>query len=364
MSNDEQWMSLAIQLAKATAGQTSPNPMVGAVVVKENRLLGSGAHLRAGTPHAEVHALRMAGEEAQGSTIFVTLEPCNHFGRTPPCTEKIIECGVKRVVIGSGDPDKLVAGKGIARLKEAGIEVVEGVLEQECLQLNEAYFYHRRTGMPFVTLKTATTLDGKIATANGDSRWITGEESRAFVHQLRHEQDAILVGANTVIADDPELTTRLPQGDGIHPVRVILDSKLRTPITAKILDISKASTWIFTTDDKDLFKEAAFQEAGVQVISTGRGPKVDITKVLEILGEKGILSLMVEGGSQINASMLRGNHVHKVIAFLAPKFLGGISSPSSIGGESPEKMSEALSLHRVSWNQYGQDVCVTGYLSG
>ncbi|WP_255724506.1 bifunctional diaminohydroxyphosphoribosylaminopyrimidine deaminase/5-amino-6-(5-phosphoribosylamino)uracil reductase RibD [Shimazuella soli] len=354
-------MNLAIQLAKATTGQTSPNPMVGAVVVKDNRLLGTGAHLKAGTPHAEVHALNMAADEAKGSTIYVTLEPCNHFGRTPPCTEKIIECGVKRVVIGSGDPDSLVAGKGVARLKEAGIEVLEGVKKQECLQLNEAYFHHRKTGKPFVTLKTATTLDGKIATKNDDSRWITGVESRAFVHQLRHEQDAILVGANTVIADDPELTTRLPEGNGIHPVRIILDSTLRTPITAKILNTTKAPTWIFTTDAKDPFKEAAFQEAGVHVYSTGSDPRVSIEQMLKILGSKGILSLLVEGGSEVNAAMLRGNHVNKFVAFLAPKLLGGVESPSSIGGEGPDKMAEAIPLHQVSWKQYGEDLCIIGY---
>jgi diaminohydroxyphosphoribosylaminopyrimidine deaminase/5-amino-6-(5-phosphoribosylamino)uracil reductase len=355
-------MSLAIQLAKATAGQTSPNPMVGAVVVKENRLLGSGAHLRAGTPHAEVHALNMAGKEAVGSTIYVTLEPCNHFGRTPPCTEKIIESGVKRVVIGSGDPDHLVAGRGIARLKEAGIEVLEGVHTSECLQLNEAYFHHRRTGLPFVTLKTATTLDGKIATDSGDSRWITGVESRRYVHQLRHENDAILVGANTVVADDPELTTRLPQGYGIHPVRIVLDSRLRIPITSKLLNTLQVPTLIFTTEAKDSFKEAAFQEAGVEIHTTG-GSRVDINEVLKILGKKGILSLLVEGGSEVNAAMLKGNHVQKVISFLAPKILGGKKSPSSIGGASPEKMAEALALHRISWKQYGDDLCVTGYIT-
>jgi diaminohydroxyphosphoribosylaminopyrimidine deaminase/5-amino-6-(5-phosphoribosylamino)uracil reductase len=363
VGNHEHWMNLAVQLAKATAGQTSPNPMVGAVVVKENRLIGTGAHLRAGTPHAEVHALRMAGEEAKGSTIYVTLEPCNHYGRTPPCTEKIIESGVRRVVIGSGDPDPLVAGKGIKRLKEAGIEVIEDISAQDCIDLNEAYFYHRKTGMPFVTLKTATTLDGKIATQNGDSRWITGVESRAYVHQLRHEQDAILVGANTVIADDPELTARLPDGNGNHPIRIILDSTLRTPLTAKILNTTQADTWIFTTDARDAFKEAAFQEAGVQVYSTGSDSKVNMEQMLKILGSKGILSLLVEGGGEVNAAMLRGNYIHKIIAFLAPKLLGGAASPSSIGGVSPAKMAEALRLHRISWKQYGEDLCVTGYLT-
>jgi diaminohydroxyphosphoribosylaminopyrimidine deaminase/5-amino-6-(5-phosphoribosylamino)uracil reductase len=360
VKNHEHWMRLAVQLAQGTVGQTSPNPMVGAVVIKDNQLLGTGAHLRAGTPHAEVHALNMAGDDAKDSTVYVTLEPCNHYGRTPPCTEKIIDYGVHRVIVGSGDPDVLVAGKGIARLKEAGLEVIEGVLLAECLQLNEAYFHHRKTGFPFITLKTATTLDGKIATESGDSRWITGGESRAYVHQLRHEHDAILVGVGTVLADDPSLNTRLPDG-GINPIRIVLDSTLRTPLTNKITDTTIAPTWIFTTDDRDLAKEAKLLQKGVQIFSTGSGPRVDIEQVLNILGQKGILSLLVEGGSEVNAAILKGGYVQKVISFIAPKLLGGEHCPSSIGGISPAKMAEALVLHRVSWKQFGEDLCITGY---
>jgi diaminohydroxyphosphoribosylaminopyrimidine deaminase/5-amino-6-(5-phosphoribosylamino)uracil reductase len=362
VEHHEQWMKLALQLAQATAGQTSPNPMVGAVVVKNNRLLGSGAHLQAGTPHAEVHALTMAGDEAKGSTIYVTLEPCNHHGRTPPCTEKIIASGVVRVVIGSGDPDELVAGQGIKRLRAAGIEVIEGVCAEACLQLNEAYFHHRCTGLPFVTLKTATTLDGKIATESGDSRWITGEASRAYVHRLRHQSDAILVGVQTVLADNPALTTRLPEGAGLHPVRIVVDSRLRTPLTASIVDTSVAPTWIFTTDEADKTKAEKLRAAGVKVISTGAGSRVNLDIMLQRLGSDGILSLLVEGGSQINAAMLHGNHVQKVISFLAPKLLGGVASPSAVAGESPAKMADAWELKRVSWQQFGDDLCVTGYL--
>lgn len=361
MKNHEYWMGLALDLANSTAGQTSPNPMVGAVVVKNNQLLGSGAHLRAGTPHAEVHALQMAGEEAEGSTIYVTLEPCNHFGRTPPCTEKIIASGVKQVVVGSGDPDKLVAGRGIARLREAGLIIIENVLSSECLKLNEAYFHHRKTGLPFVTLKTATTLDGKIATKSGDSRWITNEASRAYVHQLRHEHDAILVGIGTVLADDPELTTRTLDG-GLSPTRIVLDSKLRIPLTSKLLQTDIAPTWIFTSEEHDEKKRATLVKRGVEVFVTGAGEKVNLEKVLRVLGENGVLSLLIEGGSEVNAAMLAGDYVQKIITFIAPKILGGIDSPSAIGGESPSKMAEAKQIHRVSWQQFGEDFCMTGYL--
>lgn len=361
MGRHEDWMRLAIQLAKAAEGQTAPNPMVGAVAVKEGRIIGSGAHLKAGTPHAEVHCLQMAGDEAKGCTLYVTLEPCNHYGRTPPCTENILQSGVKQVVIGSVDPDPQVSGSGIKRLRAAGVEVIQGVLESECLKMNEAYFHHRKTGKPFVTLKTATTLDGKIATATGDSRWITGEASRQYVHQLRHRHDAILVGVGTVLADNPRLTTRLETG-GIHPLRVIVDSYLRTPLDAAVVDTSEAATWIFTTAQRDREKEKRLLEKGVQVISTGAGPRVDWEVLLQFLGRKGILSLLVEGGGEVNASLLKEQQVQKVIAFIAPKLLGGKWSPTSIEGESPAKMAEAWTLRDIDVQRFGEDICMTGYL--
>ncbi|SEN20390.1 bifunctional diaminohydroxyphosphoribosylaminopyrimidine deaminase/5-amino-6-(5-phosphoribosylamino)uracil reductase RibD [Lihuaxuella thermophila] len=362
MRRHEDWMRLAYELAKAAEGQTAPNPMVGAVAVKEGRLIGSGSHLKAGTPHAEVHALNMAGTEARGCTLYVTLEPCNHYGRTPPCTEKIIECGVKTVVVGSIDPDSKVSGKGIARLREAGIEVIQGVLEPECLKLNEAYFHHRQTGKPFVTLKTAMTLDGKIATESGDSRWITGEESRRYVHVLRHRHDAILAGIGTVLADNPRLTTRLETG-GSHPLRVIVDSRLRIPLDAAVLDTSEAPTWVFTTDQQDPTKEKQLREKGVEVISTGPGPRVDWETVLRRLGEKGVLSLLVEGGGEVNASLLAEKRVQKVIAFIAPKLIGGRNSPTPVEGKSPQKMEDAFTLREISMERYGDDFCITGYLT-
>jgi len=361
MRTHEDWMRLACQLAGATRGQTSPNPVVGAVVVKEGQLIGSGVHLRAGTPHAEAHAIQMAGDAAQGSTLYVTLEPCNHHGRTPPCTEAIIRSGVKAVYVGALDPDERVSGGGITRLREAGIEVQVGVLQGECEKLNEEYFFHRRTGQPFVTLKMAMTLDGKIATPTGDSRWITGEASRRFVHELRHRSDAILVGVGTVIADNPILTTRL-DGGGKNPLRVIMDSRLRTPLDAAITDTHVAPTLIFTTDQKDPDKERALTARGVQVISTGRGPRVSWEEVLKRLGDRGILSLLVEGGGEVNASLIAEGHVNKVIAFFAPKILGGKESPTSVEGTGPLRMAEAKTLKNVSVERFGEDICISGYL--
>lgn len=361
MREHENWMRLACQLARATQGQTSPNPVVGAVLVKEGQLIGSGVHLRAGTPHAEIHALNMAKGLAKGSTLYVTLEPCNHYGRTSPCTNAIIQSGVKKVVVGVRDPDQRVSGDGINRLREAGIEVLEGVLQSECEQLNEEYFYHRRTGKPFVTLKMAMTLDGKIATCSGDSRWITGEESRRFVHELRHRSDAILVGIGTVIADNPQLTTRL-DGGGKNPLRVVVDSRLRTPLDAVITNTKVASTLIFTTDQKDPDKEREFIARGVQVISTGSGPRVSWEVVLRHLGDLGIVSLLVEGGGEVNASLIAEDHVNAVIAFFAPKILGGKESPTSVEGANPLRMADAKVLKSVTVQRFGEDICIRGYL--
>ncbi|MBA4543088.1 MULTISPECIES: bifunctional diaminohydroxyphosphoribosylaminopyrimidine deaminase/5-amino-6-(5-phosphoribosylamino)uracil reductase RibD [Thermoactinomyces] len=362
METHEHWMKLAVNLARSAEGQTSPNPMVGAVAVKNGRMVGVGTHLRAGTPHAEVHALNMAGEEAKGATLYVTLEPCNHFGRTPPCTEKIIEYGISKVVIGSLDPDPRVSGQGIARLREAGIEVVSGVLEQECLRMNEAYFHHRRTGKPFVALKMATTLDGKIATENGDSRWVTGEKARARVHDLRRRYDAILVGSGTVLADNPRLTVRLGGEAANHPLRVIVDSTLRTPPDALVTDVAEAPTWIFTTERKDPKAEKRLSEKGVRVITAGRGPRVDLDAMLAFLGEQGILSLLVEGGGEINASFLSGGHVQKVITFLAPKLLGGKDSRSAIAGSNPQRMADAVRLRDLDIERIGEDFLIMGYV--
>lgn len=359
LTEDERWMELALRLAEAARGQTSPNPLVGAVVVKDGQLLGSGAHLKAGTPHAEVHALEQAGKSAKGSTLYVTLEPCNHYGRTPPCTERTISSGVRRVVVGSTDPDPLVSGKGVQRLREAGLSVKTGVLADRCTRLNEAYFHHRRTGFPFVTLKAAVTLDGKTATSDGDSRWVTGEAAREEVHRLRHQYDAVLVGSGTALHDRPQLTVRLP-GGGKNPLRVVVDSRLRMPLNSPLADVESASTWVFCTDEADSGREAALTARGVRVYRTGAGSRVKLESVFRRLGREGIVSVLTESGGELNASLLREGWVNKVMFFIAPKILGGRDSLTAVGGTTVDQMKDALLLEDVSVDLFGRDICVTG----
>lgn len=354
-------MRLAIQQAELGRGQTSPNPLVGSVVVKGDQIVGMGAHLRAGTPHAEVHALAIAGPRAEGATIYVTLEPCNHTGRTGPCTEAILKSGIRRVVIGMLDPDEQVAGRGMTRLQEAGLEVVAGVLETDCRDLNTAYIHHRLTKQPFVTLKMAMTLDGKIATASGDSKWVTNPQSRAYGHQLRQQMDAILVGIDTVISDDPELTVRLPEIlEPSNPIRVVLDSRLRIPHTSKLLDLMVADTWIFTTEQHDPESKKQLEAKGVKVWVTSGSKRVNVSEMLTILGGEGVLSLLVEGGSEVHASFIQESLAQEVCAFIAPKILGGLQSRSAVGGESPVQMSEAIDLVEISIQRFGDDLCVRG----
>ncbi|MFY0543926.1 bifunctional diaminohydroxyphosphoribosylaminopyrimidine deaminase/5-amino-6-(5-phosphoribosylamino)uracil reductase RibD [Brevibacillus sp. H7] len=361
--NDIHYMSLALQLAKGTAGQTSPNPMVGAVVVKDGIIVGMGAHLRAGEPHAEVHALRMAGEKAKGAVIYVTLEPCSHHGRTPPCVDAVIAAGISRVVIAVLDPNPLVAGRGAARLREAGLEVTVGVLEAEARRVNEVFFHYITTGRPFVTVKTASTLDGKIATQTGHSRWITGEEARKQVHELRRQHDAILVGVNTVIADDPALTVRLDQAEtGKQPVRVILDTHLRIPLTARVVSDEKAPTWIFTAQQASLEKKAALAAKGVQVISLEAEKKLPIEQVLATLGQRGITSLLVEGGAAVNGAFLQAQAIQKIISYVSMKLVGGGSAPTPIGGTGIDLMGDAVLLRDMELEQVGErDIRISGY---
>ncbi|MFD1427815.1 bifunctional diaminohydroxyphosphoribosylaminopyrimidine deaminase/5-amino-6-(5-phosphoribosylamino)uracil reductase RibD [Kroppenstedtia sanguinis] len=358
-TEEERWMELALRLAEAARGQTSPNPLVGAVVVKDGQLLGAGAHLKAGTPHAEVHALEQAGKAAEGSTLYVTLEPCNHEGRTPPCTERLIASGVRQVVVGSTDPDPLVSGRGVQRLREAGLSVKTEVLADRCIRLNEAYFHHRRTGFPFVTLKAAVTLDGKTATSAGDSRWVTGEASREEVHRLRHQHDAVLIGSGTAWHDRPQLTVRLP-GGGKNPLRVVVDSQLRIPLNSPLAEVKSAFTWVFCTDEADPGREAALTAQGIRVFRTGAGSQVKLASVFRRLGQEGIVSVLTESGGELNASLLREGWVNRVMFFIAPKILGGRDSLTAVEGAPVAQMKEALSLEDVSVDLFGQDICVTG----
>jgi diaminohydroxyphosphoribosylaminopyrimidine deaminase / 5-amino-6-(5-phosphoribosylamino)uracil reductase len=361
MEHDARYMSLALELARSAAGQTSPNPLVGAVVVKDGEVVGMGAHLKAGQPHAEVHALRMAGERAKGATLYVTLEPCSHYGRTPPCADAVIQAGISRVVVAVLDPNPLVAGQGVSRLIAAGVEVTVGIGETEARRLNEVFFHYITTRRPFVTVKTASTLDGKIATVTGHSRWITGEEARGQVHELRRRHDAILVGVGTVIADDPELTARTAgTATGRQPVRVILDRRLRTPLDARVVNDGKALTWIVTSAEAPAEKRAALEERGVTVLVPD-GP-VTVERVLDELGARGITSLLVEGGAEVNGSFLRARAVQKIVAYLSMKLVGGAGAPTPFGGPGLERMDEAVPLTDVEWEQVGpHDLRITGY---
>jgi diaminohydroxyphosphoribosylaminopyrimidine deaminase / 5-amino-6-(5-phosphoribosylamino)uracil reductase len=359
--NDQEYMKLALNLAAMAKGRTNPNPLVGAVLVKDGRIIGQGAHLKAGEPHAEVHAFRMAGDAAEGATLYVTLEPCSHHGRTPPCAELVVRSKVKRVVVAMTDPNPLVAGRGLKLLEDAGIEVTVGVLEDEAKRLNERFIHNFTSRRPFVVVKTAMTLDGKIAAHTGDSRWITGPESRERVHKLRDEVDGILVGIGTVLADDPELTTRLPEG-GRNPIRIILDSGLRTPEEARVLNVAEAQSWIVTAEGADPEKAERLRERGVEVFAVARGAKgLDLDAVLKALFEKGITHLLVEGGASVNGEFLKAGLINKIMAFIAPKLVGGADAPTPYGGEGFAKMADAVQLTGITMEQFGDDICLTGY---
>jgi diaminohydroxyphosphoribosylaminopyrimidine deaminase/5-amino-6-(5-phosphoribosylamino)uracil reductase len=359
----EHYMRLALELAARARGRTTPNPLVGAVIVRDGKIIGQGYHQKAGTPHAEVHALREAGDMARGSTMYVTLEPCSHYGRTPPCSKAVIESGVAGVYVAMQDPNPKVAGRGIQQLKDAGIKVEVGILEEEARRLNEIFIKYITTKRPFVLLKTAMTLDGKIAARTGHARWVTGPEARDKVHRIRDEYDAILVGVNTVIADDPELTCRLPGGGGHDPVRVILDSRARTPLTARVLQPeSPAATVIVTTDAAPPENAAALKAAGAEIITvSNRDGRVDLPELLAELGRREITSLLVEGGAEVSAAFLDGALVDKVLWFVAPKIVGGRDAPGPVGGTGRERMDEALVLRDISWEQNGSDIYVEGY---
>jgi diaminohydroxyphosphoribosylaminopyrimidine deaminase/5-amino-6-(5-phosphoribosylamino)uracil reductase len=362
LSLDEKYMRTALQLAAKAKGRTSPNPMVGSLVVKAGKVVSRGFHRKAGEAHAEAMALAKAGKAAQGATLYVTLEPCSHTGkRTPPCTPLVIQSGVKRVVVAMIDPNPRVSGGGIRSLQTAGIEVVTGVLEAEARRLNEAFIKHITTGMPFVLLKIAQTLDGKIATASGESKWITGEKAREEGQRLRNAHDAILVGINTVLADDPALTTRTP--DGRDPVRVIVDSHLRIPLHAKVLtQESQARTIIATLASAPQNKMKRLRNAGGEVLSVkSTQGRVDLRDLMRKLGKMGIMSVLIEGGAEINASALKAGIVDKVVIFIAPLLMTGKDSLCSIGGVSPLKLGHAVKLSNVTSRFIGQDLMITGY---
>ena len=363
--DDIAFMQAALELAARGRGFTSPNPMVGAVVVKQGRVVGRGYHHAAGQAHAEVNALLEAGGSARGATLYVTLEPCNHQGRTPPCTDRVIEAGIRRVVVAMEDPNPDVAGGGIPRLKEAGLKVDVGVCAREALALNEAFVKFVRTKRPFVILKCAATLDGRIATRTGDARWVSSEESRCYVHRLRHAVDGIMVGIGTVRCDDPSLTARLPDMKGRDPIRIILDTRLTIPEEAKVLRLeSESDTIIVSGENAEPFRRDALMARGAQVIATpldGDG-RIDLNALMRHLGAIQITSLLIEGGAKVIASALSARIVDKINFFYAPKILGGDDGVPICRGPGPERMDGCLAVERLGVHRFGPDVMIEGYL--
>lgn len=364
MGNDDlYYMQRALELAELGLGRTSPNPAVGAVIVKDGVIVGEGYHQKAGTPHAEIHALRQAGELARGADIYVTLEPCSHYGKTPPCANALIEAGIKRVVAAVLDPNPLVAGQGMEILKRAGIETQVGVLEEPARKLNEAFFKFITIQRPFVAIKTAMTLDGKIATRQGNSRWITSAEARKYVHQLRNRYDAIMVGIGTVLADDPMLNTRLDDPAARDPVRVIIDGQLYLPLNSQIAKTSyKQPTLVYTSRNADRQRENALKEQGLEIIRVGGTENnLDLGQVMDDLGKRGLISILVEGGAGLNASLLEQKLVDKLYWFIAPKIIGSHQAPGPVAGTGAAAMDEAILLYDIEQQQIGNDLLIKAY---
>lgn len=360
LSYDEKYMRLAMQLAGNAIGRTSPNPLVGAVIVKDNRVVGCGWHRKAGTPHAEVHALNQAGELAQGADVYVTLEPCAHYGKTPPCAKALVEVKVKNVYGGLLDVNPKVAGKGFKILEDAGIHVEYGFLQDELRKQNEVFFKWIEHKKPFVVLKAAMTLDGKIATATGQSKWITNETSRAYGYKLRDIYDGIMVGINTVIEDNPMLTARVDGGK--NPIRIVVDSSLKIDINANVVQDKSAKTIIATTDkaDKDKILKLQAQDVDVIVVDKDKNDKVDIEKLLDILGQQNICSILVEGGATLSGSFVAKKLVDKVYFFIAPKIIGGKEAKTPVAGTGILNLQEALTLKDIQIEKLEEDILIIG----
>jgi diaminohydroxyphosphoribosylaminopyrimidine deaminase/5-amino-6-(5-phosphoribosylamino)uracil reductase len=353
VSVDERYMKRALQLARRGRGKVSPNPMVGAVIVRSGRIIAEGYHREFGGDHAEIDAIKNASGSVRGATIYVNLEPCCHWGKTPPCVDTLIERRIKRVVIGTLDPHRLVNGRGIQILRDHGIKVVVGVLEQEARELNEIYFHNIRTGLPFITIKYAQSLDGKIDTSRGDSHWISSEASRRFAHRLRAQHDAILVGIGTVLADDPLLTVRLVKGR--NPLRIVLDSRLRIPRNAQVLQ-GEGGTLIVTTDLHDKKKVETIQKRGKEILVTHRGNdrRVALRPLMELLAARGISSILIEGGKKVNTSLLQESLVNRMVVITAPLVLG--KGKEGIGDLGIADLEEAIRPSTYTVSRVGEDV--------
>ena len=360
---DVRHMRSALELAAGGTGWVSPNPLVGCVIVNSGEVVGRGYHQRFGGPHAEVHALREAGNRAKGAVLYVTLEPCCHTGKTPPCVDAILQARLGRVVAAMRDPNPRVDGGGLSRLESAGVEVTVGVCEAEAQRLNEAFIKHIITRRPFVTSKSAITLDGKIATRSGASRWITGEAARAAGHQLRHANDAILVGIGTAVQDDPQLTARLPGQPGANPLRIVVDSTLRLSPGAQVADVTaERRTLIATTERAEGAKVKTLEARGVEVIrlpACGDG-RVNLDALYAVLGGRGIASILVEGGAVLTAALLRQRLIDKMVFFVAPKIIGG-DGVSAFGPCGIDTMEQALSLRDLTSRKVGDDLMLQAY---
>jgi len=368
LARPKDFMECALSLAGLALGYTSPNPAVGAVLVRDGLVVGFGHTQPPGSVHAEVMALRQAGSRAKGATMYVTLEPCCHHGRTPPCTQAIIDAGIAEVHVGLVDPNPLVSGKGLKMLEEAGIKTFVGECQEGAQEINEGYIKFITTGMPFVIAKFAMSLDGKIATQNGDSKWISGEESRQFVHYLRHIFDAIMVGANTVVADDPQLSVRGCSGKGgktkLQPLRVIVDGRGRIPVSARVFE-EPGKTLVAVAKPFNVKKAEEFKKAGAEIVELpAKKDIMDLEELLKVLGKREVTSVLVEGGSGLFGSLFDHGLVDKVLAFISPIIIGGDGAKSAVGGTGVNNVADALRLNRVKTTEFGDDVLISGYVDG
>ena len=362
--DDKEFMLVALDLAEKGRGFTSPNPMVGAVVVKDGQIVGQGYHHAAGEPHAEVLAIEDAGMSARGASLYVTLEPCNHTGRTPPCTDTILKSGIRRVIAAMLDPNPDVKGGGLAYLAKEGVEVTTGVCEASAIRLNEAFIKHIRSKQPFVIIKCAATLDGHIATRTGDSKWVSGESSRKFVHGLRHAVDAIMVGVGTVNADNPSLTTRIDGFNGKDPIRIIIDTHLSVSEEAHIFKLkSEAPTMIATGPTESNKKKDRLIKKGVRFITVPiQNGRVDLRRLSKTLGEMGITSILLEGGGGLIGSALRSGFADKIFFFYAPQILGGDDGVPICRGAGPDSMKNCIQVNDMRVHKFGHDIMVEGYI--
>ena len=358
-SEDEKYMAMAIELAKKGYGYTAPNPVVGAVIVKDGCMIGQGYHEKYGEPHAERNALASCTQSPKGATIYVTLEPCCHHGKQPPCTEAILQAGISRVVTGSGDPNPLVGGKGIQILKDHGIQVKEHVMKEECDALNQAFFHYIQTGRPYVTMKYAMTIDGKIAAYTGASKWVTGEEARHHVHEQRKKNTAIMVGIGTVLADDPMLNCRIEGGR--DPVRIICDTHLKMPVTSKIVKTAKDIPTIIACCTADEELQRPYREAGCKILLTEKKMNhIDLEQLMEQLGKEKIDSILLEGGGTLNWAALNAGIVQKIQAYIAPKIFGGTTAKTPVEGIGVEVPDQAFLIKNRMIRLLGEDLLVEG----